>query len=164
MIVQDTVTRPDEATLIIEHVFDAPRSLVWDAWTMPKHLAEWWGPEHFTNPVCEIDVRVGGTLHIEMQGPDGATYPMTGTFDEVVKPERLVYTFTPLDAAGEKMFKLRQTAQFTECEGKTRLTLTAQILWATPTAVSHLKGMEAGLKQSFWKLDQMLTSQNEGRK
>jgi uncharacterized protein YndB with AHSA1/START domain len=75
--------------LTLTRVVDAPRDLVWAAWTEPKHMAKWWGPKHFTNPVCELDVRPGGKILIHMRAPDGATHPMPGVFSEVNKPERL---------------------------------------------------------------------------
>jgi uncharacterized protein YndB with AHSA1/START domain len=75
---------------VISRVFDAPRELVWKAWTDPRHMTQWWGPRDFTNPVCELDVRVGGAYRITMRAPDGAEYPLHGFYREIVEPERLV--------------------------------------------------------------------------
>ncbi len=75
---------------VISRTFAAPRELVWKAWTEPKHMAQWWGPHNFTNPVCEMDVRVGGQYRIVMRGPEGDEYPLEGTFRDIVPPERLV--------------------------------------------------------------------------
>ncbi|HYT14944.1 MAG TPA: SRPBCC domain-containing protein, partial [Burkholderiales bacterium] len=61
--------QPNERTVVITRVFDAPRELVWRAWTDPRHMAQWWGPQGFTNPVCEMDVRPGGALRIVMRAP-----------------------------------------------------------------------------------------------
>ena len=77
-----------EGTVTLTRVFDAPRALVWKAWTDLKMMARWFGPRGFTNPVCELDVRVGGSLRIVMRGPDGNDYPMKGVFREVIAPER----------------------------------------------------------------------------
>lgn len=82
----------DERVITMTHVFDAPRELVFKAWTDPRHLAQWWGPHGFTNPVCETDPRPGGTWRIDMRAPDGTIYPNRGRYLEVVEPERLVYT------------------------------------------------------------------------
>ena len=71
-----------EVEVVLTRVFDAPRALVFKIWTEPHHLAKWWGPRDFTNPVCELDVRVGGKILIHMHAPDGTVYPMTGTFRE----------------------------------------------------------------------------------
>jgi uncharacterized protein YndB with AHSA1/START domain len=68
----------EEQELVLTRVFDAPRELVFKVWTDPKHLARWWGPRGFTNPVCELDLRPGGAILIHMRGPDGTVYPMTG--------------------------------------------------------------------------------------
>ena len=65
-----TGTKPDHE-LTVTRVFDAPRELVFTMWTDPEHMAQWWGPQGFTNPVCEMDVRVGGAIRIHMRGPDG---------------------------------------------------------------------------------------------
>jgi uncharacterized protein YndB with AHSA1/START domain len=77
---------------VITRVFDAPRELVWKAWTEPKCLAQWWGPNGFTTPVCDLDVRAGGAYRIVMRAPDGTDYPLKGVYREVVAPKLLVYT------------------------------------------------------------------------
>ena len=82
----------DDCEFCIARVIHAPRPLVFDAWTDPAHLARWWGPSGFTNPVCEMDVRPGGAHRIVMRSPEGVAYPIKGTFIEVVTPERLVMT------------------------------------------------------------------------
>src|ERR1700722_7233031 len=78
--------------VILTRLFDAPRDLVFKAWTDPKHLAQWFGPHGFTNPVCEVDLRPGGIWRHVMRGPDGNDYPMISIFQEVLPPERLVFT------------------------------------------------------------------------
>src|ERR1700733_2730137 len=100
MAAEANASTPNFPEVTITRVFDAPRDLVFAAWTDAKHLAKWWGPHHFTNPVCELDVRVGGAIRIDMRGPQGTVYPMTGVFHEIVPPERLVFTSTPLDENG----------------------------------------------------------------
>src|ERR1700722_3962453 len=72
-----------ERELKITRVFDAPREVVFKAWTDPKLLAQWWGPKGFTNPVCELDARPGGAIRVHMRGPDGTVYPMGGMFHEI---------------------------------------------------------------------------------
>jgi uncharacterized protein YndB with AHSA1/START domain len=78
--------------IVIEREFDAPRELVWEAWTDPKHVVEWWGPDGFTTTIEKMDVRPGGVWKHVMHGPDGTDYPNQSTFTEVVKPERIVYS------------------------------------------------------------------------
>ena len=78
--------------LSLTRVIDAPRALVWEAWTNPEHLKTWWAPAPITTPECELDVRPGGIFRTLMRGPDGAEYPGTGVFLEVVDQERIVFT------------------------------------------------------------------------
>ena len=74
--------------LVIERVFDAPRELVWKAWTEAERFARWYGPKGFTLPVCEMDLRVGGRVLLCMRSPDGKDLWYTGAFKEIVPPER----------------------------------------------------------------------------
>jgi len=137
--------------VIFTRTLDAPRALVFKAWTDPKHLALWWGPDGFTNPVCEVDLRPRGELLIHMQG-FGETYPMKGTFVEIVAPERLVFTAAALNEAGEAYLEVHNTVTFAEHEGKTTLTLTARVVMARPEAADSLSGMEIGWNQSLERL------------
>jgi uncharacterized protein YndB with AHSA1/START domain len=73
-----------EQELVLTRVFDAPRELVFKAWTDPKQVAQRWGPRGFSNPVCELDLRPGGVFRLHMRGPDGTVYPMTGVYHEIV--------------------------------------------------------------------------------
>jgi uncharacterized protein YndB with AHSA1/START domain len=78
--------------IIITRTFDAPRERVWEAWTDPKQVIKWWGPNGFTNTLFEMDVKPGGVWRHMMHGPDGTDYPNKVVYIEVVKPERLVYS------------------------------------------------------------------------
>lgn len=80
--------------LVISRIFDAPRLLVWQAWTDPKHLIQWWGPNGFSNTAFEMDFRVGGCFHLNLCAPDGTIYPCQGIYREITAPERIVYTST----------------------------------------------------------------------
>ncbi|MBF8299495.1 MAG: hypothetical protein HW397_544, partial [Dehalococcoidia bacterium] len=87
-----TLTLPSDREILMTRTFDAPRRLVWEAWTKPEHVAQWWGPRGWTLPVCDIDLRPGSHYRWVMRGPDGKDHPMSGEYREVVPPERLVYT------------------------------------------------------------------------
>jgi uncharacterized protein YndB with AHSA1/START domain len=153
---------PTESTswdLVMTRVFDAPRELVFKAWTETKHVARWWGPKGFTNPVCEMDVRVGGAIRIHMRAPDGMVYPMTGVFQEIAAPERLVFLSSALDDKGKSMFDVLSTVIFAEQRGKTTLTLQLRVVKATAAAPQYLKGMEMGWTQSLVRLDEYLQNQ-----
>jgi len=108
----------NEQELVLTRVFDAPRRLVFKAWTDPKCVAVWWGPHHFTNPVCELDARPGGAIRIHMRDPTGIVYPMTGIFQEVIEPERIVFTSAALDDKGNPMFEVLTTVTFAEQGGQ----------------------------------------------
>jgi uncharacterized protein YndB with AHSA1/START domain len=154
---------PMEGELTITRIIDAPRDLVYQAWTDPKHMVQWWGPKGFTNPVCEIDARVGGALHIVMRAPDGAEHPMGGIFQEVVKPERLVFTNIAVDAQGNALLEGLTTVTF-EAEGaRTRLTIHTRVEGKVPVAAQMLAGMEAGWTQSIDRLEALAVSQLRGK-
>jgi uncharacterized protein YndB with AHSA1/START domain len=142
--------------LVFTRVFDAPRSLVFKAWTDPTHVAQWWGPHGFTNPVCELDVRPGGALRIHMRGPDATVYPMTGVYREIAEPERIVFTSAALDAQGTPLFDVLNTVSFAEQGGKTTQTSRARVVTKTAGAAPYLEGMEAGWTQSLERLERHL--------
>jgi uncharacterized protein YndB with AHSA1/START domain len=141
-----------ERELTITRVFDAPRALVFKAWTDPKHLAQWWGPQGFTNPVCEIDVRPGGALRIHMRAPDGSIYPMKGVIREIVAPERLVFSNIAVDQSGNNVIEGLTTVLFAEEHGKTKMTLHTKAVAVAEIAIAYLQGMEIGWTQSVDKL------------
>jgi uncharacterized protein YndB with AHSA1/START domain len=149
-----THTKPlTERELTIVRVFDAPRALVFKAWTDPRHLAQWWGPTGFTNPVCEIDAREGGALRIHMRAPDGSIYPMRGVIREIVVPERLVFTNIAVDASGNHLLEGLTTVVFAEEHGKTKMTLHTRAVAVVEMAAVYLQGMEMGWTQSIDKLE-----------
>ena len=151
------IAEPGKQEIIITREFDAPRDLVFKACTDPELVAQWWGPKYFTNPVCEMDARPGGDILIHMQGPNGAIYPMTGVFNEIVEPERLVFTSSALGGdQGEPMLEDITTVTFEEVNGKTRVTVHAVVTKATPEAEGALDGMEEGWNQSLDKLAEFL--------
>lgn len=146
---QPTATREVTITRIV----DAPVALVFKLWTEPAHLARWWGPHGFDNPVCEIDARVGGQILIHMRGPDGTVYPMTGTFREFVAPERLVFMAVAEDSDGNPLLESLTTVTFEDRGARTRLTVHASAVGLAPIAPQMLAGMEAGWTQSLERLD-----------
>jgi len=147
--------------------FDAPRAMVWKAWTDPEMVTRWWGPRGVTTPTCEVDARRGGKINIVMLagkelGPAaGQEWPMTGTFEEVTPQDRLVFTATALqDRRGSRaLLETRTTVTFDDLQGKTRLTLHILITRSsdTPEAKFAIQGMEAGWSQSFDKLGETLS-------
>ena len=147
-------TLPGGATeLVLERTLNAPRELVFAAWTDPKEMARWWGPKGFTNPVCDIDVRPGGAMHIVMRGPDGSEYPCGGSFREIAPPERLVFTtWVVKGEPGSSPLIVLNTVTFEDLGAATKLTLRAELVQTTADAAAPLSGMEQGWSQSLDRL------------
>jgi uncharacterized protein YndB with AHSA1/START domain len=143
-----------ELTLV--RIFDAPREVVFKAWTDPRQLAKWWGPKIFTNPVCEVDARPGGAWRIVMRAPDGTEYPCGGVYREIVEPEKLVFTNNATDRDGNPLLEGFTTVIFEDLDGKTKLTLQTRAVGLVPYAPKMLAGMEAGWSQSLDKLAESL--------
>jgi uncharacterized protein YndB with AHSA1/START domain len=155
----DTIDLNAGKEVTITRVFNAPRELVYDVWTDEKHIASWFGPQHFTNPVVEMDVRPGGRMIIHMQGPDGSVFPSIGTFTDVTPPERLAFTSTAYAGVGGPfMLEDLTTITFTERNGQTVLTLHAVVTRSTPEAGEALAGMEQGWNESLDKLEALLAT------
>ncbi|HEV3112271.1 MAG TPA: SRPBCC domain-containing protein [Candidatus Binataceae bacterium] len=149
---------PVKRMLVITRIFDAPRSVVFKMWTEPRHMARWWGPKGFTNPVCEIDARPGGAIRIVMHSPDGVDHQMTGVFREVVEPQRLVFTTMALDQEGNTLLEGLTTVTFAELGGKTKLTLETSAAGVAAQAPEMLKGMEEGWRQSLDRLEALVSA------
>jgi uncharacterized protein YndB with AHSA1/START domain len=120
-------TAQSDREIVITRVFNAPRRLVFDAWTRPELFVRWFGPHGWTVPVCEIDLRPRGAYRYVLRGPDGAEIVMRGVYREVAPPERLVTSevfegFTEVGWRPED--ETVTTAVFTERAGKTTWTAT----------------------------------------
>ncbi len=138
-----------EREIVLSRTYDAPRDLVWQAWTRAEHLAQWWGPNGFTTTTSEMVVRPGGAWRFVMHGPDGTDYPNLAEYAEVVEPERLVYTH----GDGENRERdFHVTVTFTEEDGRT--TVTSRMLFPTAERRREVVGfgaVELG-RQTFERL------------
>ncbi|HEY6008537.1 MAG TPA: SRPBCC domain-containing protein [Geobacteraceae bacterium] len=155
--------------LVITRIFEAPRELVWKAWTEPERSKRWWGPKGFTTPFCRIDLRVGGAYLYCMRSPEGQDYWGTGVYREIVPLERLVCTDSFADEngqvvpaahygmTGEWPLELLVTVTFEERDGKTRLTLRHAGL----PAGEMREQCAAGWNESFDKLAACLAKEGE---
>ena len=146
-----TLTLPSDREIVLSRVFNAPRRLVFEAWTNPEHVKQWYGCSIMTLPICEIDLRVGGTYRYVMRDPGGMNHTMQGVYREITPPARLVYTeryvtegFTSNDAL--------VTVLFAEHDGMT--TLTSTILHQSKAdRDAHLgTGMEKGAAEVYDRL------------
>ena len=143
--------------LRLTRIFNAPRELVFAAWTDPRQIAKWWGPRGFSAPVCELDARVGGAIRIDMQGPDGTVFPMGGEVKELDPPRRLVFSAGAMPQAdGGWGFENMNTVTFSEEAGGTRVDLHVEVLYANPEAAPALAGMREGWGQTLDRLGEFV--------
>jgi uncharacterized protein YndB with AHSA1/START domain len=150
-----TFATPTDREFVITRVLDAPRRLVFAAWTHPEHLPHWLlGPSGWTMPVCEIDLRPGGAWHFVWRSPDGNEMEMRGVYREIVPPERLVCT----ESWGGDWPETLNTLVFSEEDGRT--TLTCTVLYPSKEArdAALQTGMKEGVSASYDRLDEYLQS------
>lgn len=149
-----------EREITVTRVFAAPRALVFGMFTDAKHLAAWWGPHAWDNPVCEADPRAGGKILIHMRGPDGKAHPMGGVYHDIVPHERIAFTTFVDMPDGNRVIESHNTVRFEENGGKTKVILHARAGGFTDFASNMLAGMEAGWSQSLDKLAAHAARQN----
>jgi uncharacterized protein YndB with AHSA1/START domain len=122
-----------ERVLVITRILNAPRELVFKAWTRPEHLVRWWGPRDFTLPYCAMDFRAGGAYRFCMRSPEGVDHWVWGQYREIIEPERLVFTWDRDDLDGVRyQSNTLVVVTFAEHEGKTKMTL-RHTLFQTPS-------------------------------
>jgi uncharacterized protein YndB with AHSA1/START domain len=148
------ILAPAERVLTITRVFDAPRELVWKAWTNQEYAKHWWGPRHHPSTHVEIDARVGGAWRIRLTGVEtGRELWHGGVFREVVAPERLVFTFK-WDEEGERGEENIVTITFAEEGGKTRMTFQQSPFVSLEERDGHTEGWTS----AFGRLDDALVA------
>lgn len=146
--------------LVITRTFNAPRALVWQAWTDPKHIMQWWGPAGFNNETCASDLRVGGRFQLQMRAPDGNVYPCIGTFREIVEHERIVYDGEATEGhpcgAGIPP-RAEVTVSFAAQDGKTHLTLHTRFASAERKQAAAEARFVVSWEEAMQRLDDFLT-------
>jgi uncharacterized protein YndB with AHSA1/START domain len=152
------VTTPSDREVVFTRAFEAPRELVFEAWTNPEHVRHWWGLRGSTMVLCEADVRPGGSWRYVTTAEDGAEVPFTGVYREVTPPERLVYTemydVEPFNSGDPAV----NTATFTQEEGGTLVTVTTVYPSKEVRDFALSTGMEAGAAESYDRLAEHLTT------
>src|SRR5882672_6600952 len=148
------VTTPTDREIVLTRVFDAPHSLVFDAFFKPELLKRWFGPHGWSLVVCDVDFKVGGGFRFILRGPDGTEMGMRGTYRELAPPDRSVHMESFDDFPGESQV----TSVFVEQDGKT--TLTATVLYPSKEARDAVikSGMEHGAAESYDRLADLLAS------
>lgn len=149
------VTTRGDHEIVLTRVFDAPRHLVYDAFTKPELLKRWFGPHGWSLSVCDVDLRVGGGYRFVLQGPGGRSMGMSGIYRELAPPDRSVHTEKFDEYPGEAVV----TTTLTEQAGKT--TLTAIVYHESPEIRDAVikSGMEHGAAESYDRLAELLASQ-----
>jgi uncharacterized protein YndB with AHSA1/START domain len=145
-------TSTADREIITSRVFDAPRALVFKAWTDPKQIARWWGPNGFTTTIHEMDVRPGGAWRFSMHGPDGVDYKNENVYIEVLEPERIAYSHVSVP-------KFHMTVTFDEQGGKTHLIM--RMVFDTAALHEHVVktfGAVEGAKQTLDRLADFLAT------
>ena len=150
--------------LVITRVYDAPRALVFRAWTEPEQLKHWWAPDHCTAPYVTVDLRSGGKFHHCIRSPDGKEYWGMGVYREIVVPERLVYLDGMADAQGNPVTPSQYgmsaefppetlvTVTFAEEGARTRVTLHQTL----PGEFPERRAMEEGWREMLTRLSTQL--------
>ena len=148
-----TITLPSDLEIALTREFDAPRRLVFEAFTRPEHIRRWWGPRNLTMTVCEVDLRPGGAWRFVQRMPDGQEVGFRGVYREIVPPERLVHTFIfePMPEHDAVV-----TVLFEERNGKTTVTETTRHKTKFGRDGHLNSGMEEGVTDSYARLDELL--------
>jgi uncharacterized protein YndB with AHSA1/START domain len=146
------VTTPTDREIVMTRVFDAPRHLVFDAFTKPELLKRWFGPRGWSLVVCEVDLKVGGAFRFVLRSPDGKDMGMRGVYREIVAPERSVHMESFDDYPGESQV----TAEMVERDGRTTLTVTVLYPSQMVRDIVVQSGMEHGAAESYDKLAELL--------
>lgn len=148
MVNEKNDTRDRE--LVISRTLHAPVNLVWETWTKPEHIAQWWGPNGFTSTISKMEMRPGGQWELVMHGPDGTDYKNKSVFREIVPFKKIVYDHVSLP-------RFTATVEFTDLGEQTHIRW--QMLFETAEelrqVVKNFKADE-GLRQNIEKLDGFL--------
>jgi uncharacterized protein YndB with AHSA1/START domain len=150
-----TISTPSDREIVFTRVFDAPRELVYKAYTDPELVPKWWGQRGSTTIVDTMDVRPGGKWRYIQRSPDGAEYAFSGEYREVVPPERLVYTFEFEPMPGHVTVDV---ITLEEVDGKTTLTNTSYYDSVEDRDGMLSSGMEAGAAESMDRLAELLAT------
>ncbi len=147
-----------ERELVLTRIYDVPRELVYKAWTDPEHVKRWWGPDYFSCPTCEMDVRPGGKLLIVMEGQNGELYPMPGEFLTVEPNVTVSFSFKAGHDASCSDLEGVTSVVLSDEGGKTKMVLTTKVIGLTDVSEFMIQGMEPGWTQSLGKLESALAA------
>lgn len=148
-----TFATPTDCEVVFTRVVDAPRRVVYEAYTTPAHLQRWLlGPPGWTMPICELDLRPGGAWRYVWRKEDGSEMTLSGTVQEVRPPERVQMT----ESWGPEWPETLNTVEFSEAGGQTTITTTVRYPSKDARDAALKTGMREGMEQGFARLDQLL--------
>ena len=147
------VTLPSDQEIVLTREFDFPRDLVFEAFTRPEHIAQWWGPRGTTVPSCQMDFRAGGKWRFVSRDADGNEFGFRGEIREVVPPERIVQTFEFEGMPGHVSV---ETLHLEDLGGRTRMTVTSRFDSVMDRDGMLQSGMEKGAAESYDRLSEYL--------
>jgi uncharacterized protein YndB with AHSA1/START domain len=133
--------------LVVTRLIDAPRRLVFRAWTAPEQVSRWWGPQGFVTTHCDMDIRPGGAFRCCMRSPEGTDYWKRGVYREIVEAERIAFTFAWEDADGKPGHELLTTVTFADEGARTRLTLHQAVFETVERCEDHRTGWTSCLER-----------------
>jgi uncharacterized protein YndB with AHSA1/START domain len=152
------ITTPSDVEIAMTRAFDAPRALVWEMFTQPEHVRQWWGCKHLEVTICEIDLRVGGAYRYVGRMPGGGDVPFRGVYREIAAPERLVHTEI-YDVPEARDHESVVTTTFTEQAGKTTVHSVVRYDSKATRDIVLGSGMEHGVASGYDRIDEMLESE-----
>jgi uncharacterized protein YndB with AHSA1/START domain len=148
------ITTPSDREILMTRDFDAPRTLVWEMFTKPEHMKQWWGCGFTTDVTIEMDVRVGGSYRFAGKSPDGTLVPFKGEYIEIDPPNRVVFTeIFDVDFARDKPSVI--TTTFTEANGKTTMNVLCRYDSKETRDIVLASGMEHGAAAGYDKIEEM---------
>ena len=151
-------SKDSKKTVEFTRLFDAPRELVFEMFTMEQHITKWWGPKGFTNPNTKLDVRVNGDVWLDMMWPDGTLIYNRGEYLEIDKPNKLVFVLRALkDSRGVPQLETHNTFVFSDEGDKTKMHMIAIVTKSNANTVDAISGMYQGWSESLDKLERTVS-------
>ncbi len=161
MAKSDAQSGPGRLDLELTRLIDAPRSLVWEAWTRAEHLTQWFCPAGWTVIACDCDFRKRGRFDICMRSPDGQDHWQRCRYTEIVRPERIVFTNAVAIGDGEPLYEGEALITFTAEDGRTRLDVRHAFILRDPSAAWMVEAARPGWEDGLDKLDTLVATLKE---
>jgi uncharacterized protein YndB with AHSA1/START domain len=150
------LSKMKDKVILFKRTLQAPRALVFEAFTKPEHVKHWWPPKPWTMPTCTMDLRPGGAWHYVFRSPEGQEHSCDAVYETIEPPAKLVIVQAVPGPGGKPFFKIRQTMIFEEKGQATELNFEVKVLEANPGSEPFLGGMEQGTNMTLDNLAEYL--------